>query len=206
MFNFVGLTPPPLLFLINIINVVGSWWVRATLGRNEITAALKIKHPEMFFTACWSPFTFVLNARCRALPVGVFTHFKFRACFHLRAGRKTFASLKRSQMWWKIQVADFRLMHSAVLSCSFEGSAGRKKYKWNYNNGTELRELKITLFILAIGRCRDVKKKRLKSRFFFFCLDAYHRADLCQTRGETPQLEAAQRPANSCEITSSGSV
>lgn len=72
-FNFAGLTPVRVI-LINIINIVGNWWVqhRATLGWNWITATLKIKNPKMFYSlldlfaffkcvmswACWSVYSF----------------------------------------------------------------------------------------------------------------------------------------------------
>lgn len=146
--------------------------------------------------------SFFLHACCWSEPVGLFTHLKFRACFHLHAGWKTFASLERSQMWWKIQVADIHLTQFIhfCFSCSSKGGAVIK-YMWNEKDLTQPLKLKSALFDLEIGIYRDF--------FFiiiFFCTDAHHRVDLCQIRRETPQLEASQRRTNSCEIASSGTV
>lgn len=114
-------------------------------------------------------FSFFWNACSWALPVGLFTHFKFWACFHRRAGWKTFASLERSQMWWKIQVADIHLIHYAFHVLS---RVAVSKSKWNKKK--YIYDVKSTLFDLEIGRCRWLKKNiYTKSCVFFFLLLLY---------------------------------
>lgn len=153
-------------------------------------------------------FFFFLNACSWALPVGLFTHFKFRACFHRRAGWKTFASLERSQMWWKIQVADIHLMHYAFHVLS---RVAVSKSKWSKKKKSDRdTEIEIYTFSFWNRQMPMLIKKNIyiykKLLDFFFCMDAHQRVDLCQVRGETPQLEATQRRTNSCEIISSGTV
>lgn len=81
---------------------------------------------SLLFYSCY-----FLGACCRALPAGLFTHFKFWACFHQHTGWKTFAPpLERSQMWWKIQVADIHLMHYAFHVLS-RVTVGRVWHYWN---------------------------------------------------------------------------
>lgn len=124
------------VILINIINIrgelVGTMYGRLGMKLNHHNP--KIKYQKCF-TAWWSACSW-------ALLVGLFTHFKFRACFHRRAGWKTFASLERSQMWWKIQVADIHLMHYAfhVLSrvAVSKSKWSKKKKKKKSDRDTEI--------------------------------------------------------------------
>lgn len=148
----------------------------------------KNRSKSLLFYSCY-----FFGACCRALPAGLFTHFKFWACFHQHTGWKTFAPpLERSQMWWKIQVADIHLMHYAfhVLSRVTVGRVWhywnnkRKKKSWHKHPWRE-----IYTFELEVSRYGR-KNYKSCSNYVCECSSAIRPAP---DRRETPQLVAIQR-------------
>lgn len=164
--------------LTSIINI--GWNVRynITLGWNEIAVNLKKKKKGL--NLCYLILAIFFGACCRALPAGLFTHFKFWACFHQHTGWKTFAPPppERSQMWWKIQVVDIHLMHYAFHVLS-RVTVGRVWHYWNNKKekvDTNIHEEKSTRLS---RKSADMEGKKYKS-CSIMCVNAHQQSDQCQ--------------------------